>query len=114
MNFIQPDSIKNIHKLSIAPMMDCTDKHFRMIMRKISSEALLYTEMIVAQSLVYTSKKENFLDFNSEEHPVSIQFGGDNPEILKEAAQMAQDWGCLLYTSPSPRDLSTSRMPSSA
>jgi len=74
-------------------MMDCTDKHFRMIMRKISSEALLYTEMIVAQSLVYTNKKENFLDFNNEEHPISIQFGGDNPVILREAAQMAQDWG---------------------
>ena len=58
MNFIQPNSIKNIHKLSIAPMMDCTDKHFRMIMRKISSEALLYTEMIVAQSLVHTNKKK--------------------------------------------------------
>ena len=55
MNYTQPNSIKNIHKLSIAPMMDCTDKHFRMIMRKISSEALLYTEMIVAQSLVYTN-----------------------------------------------------------
>jgi len=60
MNFIQPNSIKNIHKLSIAPMMDCTDKHFRMIMRKISSKALLYTEMIVAQSLVHTDKKEKF------------------------------------------------------
>ena len=93
MNFIQPNSIKNIHKLSIAPMMDCTDKHFRMIMRKISSEALLYTEMIVAQSLIYTNKKEKFLDFNNQEHPISIQFGGDNPEILKEAARMAQDWG---------------------
>jgi tRNA-dihydrouridine synthase A len=93
MDFIQPNSIKNIHKLSIAPMMDCTDKHFRMIMRKISSQALLYTEMIVAQSLVFTNKKENFLDFNDEEHPISIQFGGDDPKILKEAAQMAQDWG---------------------
>jgi len=93
MNFIQANSIKNIHKLSIAPMMDCTDKHFRMIMRKISSEALLYTEMIVAQSLVYTNKKENLLDFNDEEHPISIQFGGDDPKILKEAARMAQDWG---------------------
>ncbi len=89
----QPNSIKNIHKLSIAPMMDCTDKHFRMIMRKISSKALLYTEMIVAQSLIYTNKKENFLDFNNEEHPISIQFGGDDPKILKEAARMAQDWG---------------------
>ena len=55
MNSIHTNSIKNIHKLSIAPMMDCTDKHFRMIMRKISSEALLYTEMIVAQSLVSVS-----------------------------------------------------------
>ena len=91
MNFIQPNSIKKIQKLSIAPMMDCTDKHFRMIMRKISSEALLYTEMIVAQSLIYTNKKENFLDFNDEEHPI-----------------------CLLYTSPSPRDIPLSRMPSSA
>ena len=93
MNYICPNSIKNIHKLSIAPMMDCTDKHFRMIMRKISSEALLYTEMIVAQSLFHTDKKEKFLDFNHEEHPISIQFGGDNPEILKEVARMAQDWG---------------------
>ena len=93
MDFIKPNSIRNIHKLSIAPMMDCTDKHFRMIMRKISSEALLYTEMIVAQSLIYSNKRENFLDFNDEEHPISIQFGGDNPEILKEAARMAQDWG---------------------
>ena len=93
MSSIHPDSIKNIHKLSIAPMMDCTDKHFRMIMRKISSKALLYTEMIVAQSLVYTKKKQNFLDFNNEEHPISIQFGGDDPLILKEAARMAQDWG---------------------
>ena len=75
MSFNQSHSIKNIHKLSIAPMIDCTDKHFRMIMRKISSEALLYTEMIVAQSLVYTNKKGKFLDFNDEEHPISIQFG---------------------------------------
>ena len=79
MNFIQTNSIKIIHKLIIDPMMDCTDKHFRMIMRKISSEALLYTEMIVAQSLTYTKKKEDFLDFNDEEHPISIQFGGDDP-----------------------------------
>ena len=49
--------------------------------------------MIVAQSLFHTDKKEKFLDFNHEEHPISIQFGGDNPEILKEVARMAQDWG---------------------
>ena len=93
MKIDQHNSITKFHKLSIAPMMDCTDKHFRMIMRKISSKALLYTEMIVAQSLIYTDKKEKFLNFNEEEHPISIQFGGDNPQILKEAAQMAEDWG---------------------
>ena len=93
MSFNQTNSMRNIHKLSIAPMMDCTDKHFRMIMRKISSKALLYTEMIVAKSLAYTNKKEIFLNFNDEEHPISIQFGGDDPEILKEAARMAEDWG---------------------
>ena len=87
------NSINNLHKISVAPMMDCTDKHFRMIMRQISSKALLYTEMIVAQSLIYTNKKEKFLNFNTEEHPISIQFGGDDPQILKEAAQIAEDWG---------------------
>ena len=61
MSVNQSNSMKNIHKLSIAPMMDCTDRHFRMIMRKISSKALLYTEMIVAQCLSYTNKKEKFL-----------------------------------------------------
>ena len=93
MKSYQPNSINNLHKISVAPMMDCTDKHFRMIMRKISYKALLYTEMIVAQSLIYTEKKGRFLNFNSEEHPLSIQFGGDNPQMLKEAAKMAQDWG---------------------
>ena len=93
MKINQHNSITKFHKLSIAPMMDCTDKHFRMIMRKITSKALLYTEMIVAQSLIYTDQKEKFLNFNEEEHPISIQFGGDNPQILKEAAQIAEDWG---------------------
>ena len=87
------NSIGNRHKISIAPMMDCTDRHFRMIMRQISSRALLYTEMIVAQSLIFSKKREKFLDFNKEEHPISIQFGGDNPKYLSEAAKMAEDWG---------------------
>ena len=93
MIFEHSNSINNIHKVSIAPMMDCTDKHFRMIMRKISTKALLYTEMIVAQSLIYTDHREKFLDFNKEEHPIAIQFGGDNPQVLKETAKMAEDWG---------------------
>ena len=62
-------------------------------MRQISSHALLYTEMIVAQSLIFSKKREKFLDFNKEEHPIAIQFGGDNPKFLSEVAKMAEDWG---------------------
>jgi len=62
-------------------------------MRQISSHALLYTEMIVAQSLIFSKKRDKFLNFNKEEHPISIQFGGDNPKYLSEAAKMAEDWG---------------------
>ena len=90
---INTNTTSNLHKISIAPMMDCTDRHFRMIMRQITSQALLYTEMIVAQSLYFNEKKEKFLDFNVEEHPISIQFGGDEPKFLIEAAKIAQDWG---------------------
>ena len=49
--------------------------------------------MIVAQSLIFSNKREKFLDFNKEEHPISIQFGGDNPKFLSEVAKMAEDWG---------------------
>ena len=55
--------IKN-YKLSIAPMMDYTDRHFRVLMRQITNKALLYTEMIVAQALHYSTKREKLLDFD--------------------------------------------------
>ena len=101
------NSTKNLHKISIAPMMDCTDKHFRMIMRQISSKALLYTEMIVAKSLIYSDRKDKFLDYNRQEHPIAIQFGGDNPHFLSEAAKFAEEWGYdeinLNLGCPSPR-----------
>ena len=93
MRIFQSNSTGNSHKISVAPMMDCTDKHFRKLIRKISKKALLYTEMIVAQSLVYSDQKQRFLDFDEEEHPISIQFGGNNPQILQQAAKIAEDWG---------------------
>jgi tRNA-dihydrouridine synthase A len=81
------------YRLSIAPMMDCTDRHFRVFMRQITKRSLLYTEMIVAQALHYSKNRNKLLDFDEIEHPISIQLGGDNPNLLAEAAQMAQDWG---------------------
>ena len=95
------------YRLSIAPMMDCTDKHFRILMRQITKKSLLYTEMIVAQALHYSKNRSKLLDFDEIEHPISIQLGGDNPNLLAEAAQMAEDWGYdeinLNIGCPSPR-----------
>ena len=81
------------YRLSIAPMMDCTDRHFRILMRQITKRSLLYTEMIVAKALHYSKNRNKLLDFDEIEHPISIQLGGDNPKFLGEAAKMAEDWG---------------------
>ena len=81
------------YRLSIAPMMDYTDRHFRVLMRQITKKSLLYTEMIVAQALHFSKNRNKLLDFDEIEHPISLQLGGDNPNLLVEAAQMAQDWG---------------------
>ena len=90
--FPKTNEIAN-YRLSIAPMMDCTDRHFRVLMRQITKRSLLYTEMIVAQALHYSKNRDKLLDFDEIEHPISIQLGGDNPRLLAEAAQMAEDWG---------------------
>ncbi len=90
--FFKKDEIVN-YRLSIAPMMDCTDRHFRVLMRQITKQSLLYTEMIVAQALHHNKDKNKYLDFDEIEHPISIQLGGDNPYLLAEAAKMAEDWG---------------------
>ena len=91
-NSLKTNEIAN-YRLSIAPMMDCTDRHFRVLMRQITKRSLLYTEMIVAQALHYSKNRKKLLDFDEIEHPISIQLGGDNPSLLAEAAKMAEDWG---------------------
>ncbi len=91
-NSLKTNEIAN-YRLSIAPMMDCTDRHFRVLMRQITKKSLLYTEMIVAQALHYSKNRNKLLDFDEIEHPISIQLGGDDPKLLAEAAQMAEDWG---------------------
>ena len=80
------------HPFSVAPMLDCTDRHFRVLMRQISCEALLYTEMIVAHALHY-GQKQRLLDYDPIEHPLVLQVGGDDPLLLAEAARMAEAWG---------------------
>jgi len=79
-------------RLSIAPMMDHTDKHFRYLMRLLTKHSILYTEMITTGALIHGNRKK-FLDFNPEEHPIAIQLGGNCPKELSKCAQMAENEG---------------------
>jgi len=79
-------------RLSIAPMMDHTDKHFRYFMRLLSRHAVLYTEMITTGALIH-GDRQRFLDFNDVEHPIAIQLGGSNADDLAECSKMAEDEG---------------------
>lgn len=79
-------------RLSIAPMMDHTDRHFRFFMRLLSKHVVLYTEMITTGALIH-GDRQRFLKFNDVEHPVAIQLGGSNPEDLVQCAKMAEDAG---------------------
>ena len=100
--------------VSVAPMMDCTDKHEIYFLSLISKNINLYTEMIVANAII-RGDKTKLLSFKKINNPVTLQVGGSNPNELAEACKISEDYGyCLLYTSPSPRDRSLSRMPSSA
>ena len=79
-------------RLSIAPMMDHTDKHFRYLMRLLTKHSILYTEMITTGALIFGNRKK-FLDYNSNEHPIAIQLGGSNPKELLECSCMAENEG---------------------
>ncbi len=79
-------------KVSVAPMMDCTDRHERYFLRLISKNALLYTEMIVSEAIERGDKKK-LLFFNIEEKPVALQLGGSSPKLLSNAAKIGEEFG---------------------
>ena len=79
-------------KVSVAPMMDCTDRHERYFLRLISKNTLLYTEMIVDEAIKRGDKKK-LLEFNINEKPVALQLGGSSPILLAEAAKAGEDFG---------------------
>ncbi len=74
-------------RLSVAPMMDWTDRHCRYFHRLMSREALLYTEMVTAPALVRGGAL-HLLAYNAEEHPVAVQLGGSDPAELAEATRL--------------------------
>jgi tRNA-dihydrouridine synthase A len=67
-------------------MMECTDRHFRYLVRLISRHALLYTEMVTANALVRGRDPDRFIAYNAVEHPVALQLGGSDPALMAEAA----------------------------
>ncbi len=79
-------------KVSVAPMMDCTDRHERYFLRLISRNTLLYTEMIVDEAINRGDKKK-LLEFNINEKPVALQLGGSSPKLLAEATRVGGDFG---------------------
>ena len=92
--------------LSIAPMMDRTDRHYRYFMRQITRRTLLYTEMITSQAIIHGDRPK-LLDYDPLEKPLVLQIGGDNPTQLAECAKIGADWGYdainLNIGCPSPR-----------
>ncbi len=79
-------------RLSVAPMMDWTDRHCRYLHRLLSRETLLYTEMVTAPALVRGGAL-HLLDHDPSEHPVALQLGGSDPAELAQAARLGAQAG---------------------
>ena len=79
-------------RLSVAPMMDCTDRHFRYLVRLVTRRTLLYTEMVTSAALVH-GRRERLLDFAETEHPIALQLGGSDPDELGQCARFAAERG---------------------
>ncbi len=77
---------------SIAPMMDWSDRHCRYFWRRLTREALLYTEMVTTGAIIHAGP-ERFLSFHADEHPLALQLGGSSPTDLARCAKIAEDWG---------------------
>ena len=78
--------------VSVAPMMDWTDRHCRWFHRRLSSHVLLYTEMVTANAIIH-GDRDYLIGFNPEEHPVALQIGGSEPSKLAEASKVGQNYG---------------------
>ena len=88
----QPMPTKQDQGLSVAPMMDWTDRHCRVFHRLLAPRARLYTEMVHAQAVIH-GDRERLLGFDAAEHPVALQLGGSDPGHLAEATRIGADWG---------------------
>ncbi|WP_448549554.1 tRNA dihydrouridine(20/20a) synthase DusA [Thalassotalea fusca] len=79
------------HKLSVAPMLDWTDKHCRYFYRVMSANTVLYTEMVTTGAILFG--KGDYLSYNTQEHPLVLQLGGSDVDAMTKCAQIAEDRG---------------------
>lgn len=84
--------ILKTNNISVAPMMDWTDRHCRYFHRLIAPSVLLYTEMVTTGALL-NGQTERFLRYSQEEHPIALQLGGSEPKDLALSAKMGEDAG---------------------
>ncbi|PLY37893.1 tRNA dihydrouridine(20/20a) synthase DusA [Pectobacterium carotovorum] len=80
-----------LNRFSIAPMLDWTDRHCRYFLRKLSSQTLLYTEMVTTGAILHG--KGDYLAYSEEEHPLALQLGGSDPQALAQCAKLAEQRG---------------------
>ncbi len=88
----QPNSQPHSHRLSVAPMMDWTDRHCRKFHRLLTRHARLYTEMVTTGALIHGNQPRH-LDFNDVEHPLALQLGGSDATDLATCAKLGEKWG---------------------
>jgi tRNA-dihydrouridine synthase A len=88
----QPAVISPAHRLSVAPMMDWTDRHCRAFHRAFTRRALLYTEMVTTGAILH-GDRERLLGFSGIEHPVALQLGGSEAADLATSARIGEDFG---------------------
>ncbi|MDP3137013.1 MAG: tRNA dihydrouridine(20/20a) synthase DusA [Burkholderiaceae bacterium] len=86
------DRAHNPWRLSVAPMMDWTDRHCRVLHRLITQHTRLYTEMVTTGALLHGDVPRH-LDFSAQEHPLALQLGGSEPADLAHCAKLAEQWG---------------------
>jgi tRNA-dihydrouridine synthase A len=79
-------------KISVAPMMDCTDRHDRFFLRLMSKNVMLYSEMVATKSALHGDRKK-ILSYSPEEKPLALQVGGSDKKELSEVAKIAEDMG---------------------
>jgi tRNA-dihydrouridine synthase A len=84
--------LNQLHRFSVAPMMDWTDRHCRVVHRLLSRKALLYTEMVTTGAIIHGDRKR-LLGFDESEHPVALQLGGSDPADLATSARIGEEVG---------------------